>query len=430
MNIKPNRIYQLFYKLSVILLLVFVSCARQENKDIIIGNLSHNDFEDIISIDGTVNAVKSTTLSCPREIEADIIFLIEDGTKVKEGEVVCILESRELQNEFDQLLIEQENAKANFNKSKADMELRYTLLDAQVKSNEAQAEITKLDSLQLQYSSPNQRKITELGLKRSAIEKTKLIKKLKALELINKSQIRGLEARLSRWDNRIAEARELLGKMEIKAPQDGMAIRSVSWLTDEILKEGDQAWSGMPLINLPDLSEMKVTIMASETNYKRININDKVEFTFDALPGNTAWGKITNKSPMGQQISRNSKIKVFEVEASIDSAKTLPNPGLSANCKVIISRIKDTIVVPQLAIFDVDSMKVVYVKKSNGFEKRQVMPGTSSTKTAVIAKGLIGNESISLIKPSPSKIKWTKLLPKNDSSKIKHEEKKSIKSGK
>lgn len=430
MNKKPNRIRHLFYKLSVILLLVFVSCARQENKEILIGNLSHKDFEDVISIDGTVKAVRSTTLSCPREIQSEIIFLIEDGTIVKEGDIVCVLESRELQNDYDQLIIEQENAIANFNKSKADLELKYSMLDAQVKSNEAQTEISNLDSLQLMYSSPNQRKITELGLKRSAIEKTKLLKKLKALEIINKSQIRGLEARLGRWDNRIAESKESLEKLTIKAPQDGMAIRAISWITDEVLKEGDQAWSGMPLINLPDLSVMKVTILASETNYKRININDNVEFTFDALPGNTAWGKITSKAPIGQQISRNSKIKVFEIEASIDSTKTLPEPGLSANCKVIISRIKDTIVVPQLAIFDIDSMKVVYVKKSNGFEKRQVLPGTSSPKTAVIIKGLNGNEKISLIKPSSSKIKWTKLLPKNDSSKIKHEEKKSIKPGK
>jgi hypothetical protein len=129
------------------------------------------------------------------------------------------------------------------------------------------------------------------------------------------------------------------------------------------------------------------------------------------MPGNSAWGKILKKAPIGQPISKDSKVKVFEIEASVDSSKIIPEPGLTANCKVIIKRIKDTIVVPQIAIFDVDSMKVVYVKKSDGYEKRQVLLGATSPKNAVIAKGLSGVESISLIKPSSSRIKNSKLLP-------------------
>jgi hypothetical protein len=56
---------------------------------------------------------------------------------------------------------------------------------------------------------------------------------------------------------------------------------------------------------------MKVMISASEGNYKRINVSDFVEYSFDAMPENKAWGKITKKAPVGQPVSENSKVKFF-----------------------------------------------------------------------------------------------------------------------
>jgi len=174
------------------------------------------------------------------------------------------------------------------------------------------------------------------------------------------------------------------------------------------------------LINIPDMTEMKVKILASEASYKRMNINDRVEYTFDAMPGNVASGKILSKAPIGQPISRNSKVKFFEVEASMETSKVLPSPGLSVTCNIILQRVKDTIVVPQIAIFEEDSMKIVYVKQEKGFEKRQVKIGPSSPKMAVIAKGLSGKESLSLIKPSSATVKMTTLLPDSAVTNKKH----------
>jgi len=143
-----------------------------------------------------------------------------------------------------------------------------------------------------------------------------------------------------------------------------------------------------------------------------MNINDRVEFTFDAMPGRVAYGKIIFKAPVGQPIKRNSPVKFFDVEASIDSAQVLPKPGVSATCNIIIQRVKDTIVVPQLAIFEEDSLKMVYIKLDHGYERRQIIIGPSSPKNAVVVSGLSGKESLSIIKPSSAHIKKTTFLPK------------------
>jgi multidrug efflux pump subunit AcrA (membrane-fusion protein) len=292
------------------------------------------------------------------------------------------------------------------------MELQYALLDAQVKSINAQTAIANLDSLQLMYASPNDRRIKELEMQKAAIEKSKLEKQLKALETINRNQIRRREIQVERRENRLKEAKSRLDELIIRAPHSGLALRAISWLTGKTLQEGDGAWSGMPLVTLPDLTTMKVVIQASEISYKRINVNDPVEITFDAMPDNVAWGKILKKAPIGKPIINDSKVKVFEMEASIDScSKGLPDPGLTAKCNIVIRRLKDTLVIPQLAIFDQDSMKVVYVKLSKGFEERQILTGATSPKEAVVVAGLSKKERISLKKPISADIRQRLRLP-------------------
>lgn len=391
--------------------LILASCQGPEKKEILIDHLDHTNFEDILTLEGTVEAVRSVTITGPQQIGGEIVYLVEDGTQVKAGDLVCQMENRETQDVIDQLAIAVENAKANMTKTKANLEMRYAQLDAQVQTNKVQTSIANLDSLQLIYASPAQRRVKELELQKAAIVKNKLMKKLMALDIINKNQLIRMELQIKSQESRQSMIMAIIDQLTIKATQSGMAMRAISWQTDKKVQEGDNVQGSMPLINIPDMTEMKVKILASEASYKRMNINDRVEYTFDAMPGNVASGKITSKAPIGQPISRSSKVKFFEVEASMESSKVLPTPGLSVTCNIILQRVKDTIVVPQIAIFEEDSMKIVYVKQEKGFEKRQVEIGPSSPKIAVIVKGLSGKEILSMIKPSSATVKKTTLLP-------------------
>jgi HlyD family secretion protein len=408
-----NPRYKIFFSTSLLLLLLtllLVSCSKEEKKEILTDRISGVDFENSLVVDGVVEAVRSVTLSCPRGLQGEVIYLIDNGIQIKDSDVVCVLENKELQDSYEQNLLEVDNAKANLSKTRANLDTQYAILDAQVKSNDVQTAIADLDSLQLVYASPVQRRIKKLELQKAAIVKNKLIRKLKALAIINKSQIRRMELQIARRENQAAFIQDMLNQMTIKSPQAGLALRAISWATDQTLKEGDMAYSGMPLVNIPDMSEMKVMILASEANYKRISIGDSVEYTFDAMPENAAWGIISTKAPIGQPVKKGSKVKYFEIQASIDKFKSLPTPGLTVSCKIIIKRVSDTIVVPQIAIFDEDSMKVVYVKQTNGYERRQIKTGASSPQNAVITIGLTGKESLSLIKPAAIHVKTTTLL--------------------
>jgi multidrug efflux pump subunit AcrA (membrane-fusion protein) len=75
----------------------------------------------------------------------------------------------------------------------------------------------------------------------------------------------------------------------------------------------------------------------------------------------------------------------------------------SAQCEVILQEVKDTLVIPQIAVFDLDSSKIVYVKAANGVEMRKVRTAESSPREIVISSGLQQGEVISLSQPADKK---------------------------
>lgn len=401
-----------FYIGYILLCLFFYSCKSNDVKPPTTFTVKITDFEDALEIEGLVQPVQVNTVTTPGQVDGVVLYIVEDGTYVKAGDTVCILEAKQLKEHYDQTLLQLENSVAELNKTKADLNLQYALLEAQVKSNAAETEIANLDSVDIRFSSQVQSRIKKLELEKVSIEKFKLQKKLKSMAIINQSEIRKLEIRNSSLTFMLQSAKKQLDELKLTSPKDGLATRAIHWATRRKVLPTDPAWDRMPLVIIPELDKMKVIISATESEYKRINVNDSVLYSFDAMPDNKAWGKIQKKAPVGQPVKENSKVKMFEIEASVDKSLLIPGPDLTTRCKIILKNIRDTIVIPQICIFEEDSLNFVYVQKAKTFEKRQISIGTTSTKNAVVTAGLKRNEKIAIVKPENELINGKRLLPK------------------
>ena len=403
----------------VLFCLYFISC-NSDKKNISSYLVVTKDFENSISVDGITDPLQSINIMCPRAGSGgNIAYLIEDGVFVKKGDTLCVIENTYIKERYDQDVANLENLTANIEKSKADLKMQYALLEAQVQSNKAQTQIAHLDSLQLQYYSPKQKKIKELELEKVEIEKEKLTKKLASLDIIQQTEIKKQELQIQRTSLQVKSTEQMLSQLVLLAPNDGLTIRAESPITGQEFGVGDNVYNGMPIVILPKMDKMKVKITASETDFRQINTGDSISYSFDALADNIAWGKVVNKMPVGKELKKGSKIKFFDIEASIDSTIKMPEPGFTAYCQIFMKQINDTIAIPQISIFSHDSIKVVYVERNSGYEMREIKLAESSAKEAVISKGLVLNEKIALRKPPSSDIKFRKLL--SDSIPLKYD---------
>jgi HlyD family secretion protein len=414
-----DRFYSFF--IFFVLSVIFFSCNSKKNNEIITFQASRTDFSNIITVYGSVEAIHSNFIKCPQLYGSTIATLTKDGTMVKAGDTVCILGNKELINNYERIKITQEQRRAELNKSKANLALKFALLEAEVKNNEAQTAISNLDSLQLKYASEVQKKITALELKRAAIQKKRFENKLAALEKINESELRKLELQIKRDDNQLTSIESKMKQLVILSPQDGLFMRSgsmIGWRGGKV-KEGDKIYPGMSIAEIPDLSAMRIQFQTTESEYKSCSIGDSVVMNFDAMPGIFAFGKVTYRAPIGKPKTENSKVKYFDMIASIDSCKVLPGAGLSANCRIYVKNLTDTLVVPLISVFDEDSLKFMFVKNGNHFEKHEVIVGENSLSNAIILAGVAEGEVLALSKPNEKKVKKTILLPDDEKERVK-----------
>ena len=397
--------------------LSLLSCHKKE--EIATYTVIRKNFENILFVDGIVDPFRSSNIVTRNG--GTVASLLEEGTLVEEGDVVVVLENSDLENYYNEQLTNLENAKLNLAKLKANLAMEYAMLDAEVKGNDLETQIANLDSLQLQYYSPSQKKIRALELKQVAIAREKFQKKLDALTIIQKTDLRKQEIQIQQLTAQVKSIKDRLDGLVLKAPKKGLVLRGFNWGTGKKFEVGDQCWNNAVLASVPEMDKMKVVIEAYETEYKYINMNDSVFFVFDALPNNIAWGKIINKMPVGKELEKGSKVKLFTIEAIIDSTQTIPDPGFTVQCYTYLKAIEDTLVIPQIAIFEQDSLKVVYVDSQKGYEMRQVELGESSPKETIVTKGLNYGEQIALRQPLGSSILAKTLLPAQESNIVKND---------
>lgn len=399
-----------------LLTLVVSACGNRGDSQSFSTKVERGDFQEWLSLEGSVEAVNATSINCPRVYDAVVLYIAEDGSFIQAGDTVCILESNRLKEQYERSLTNLEIFEAEYNKGVADLDLSMTLLEAQVRNNEAQTQISNLDSLQLEYSSPSQRKITELQLKRSRIEKRKLESKLKYLRIINQTELRKMQIYINQMKSQVSSLEKELQSLVMLAPKAGLVLLGESPSTDGRLQVGEEIYPNALIASIPEMDQMQVRIQAREAEVKRLELGQRVDFTFDGMPDSRAQGLIRMIAPVGTPMRGNKSIKLYDVVANIDTASTLPKPGLSAMAQVYLQLEPDTVFVPQLAIFIEDSSRFVYVREGNGYIRQEVQLGLQSSKQAIISGGLKGSETISLIKPKNAAVKETRFLQtKSDS---------------
>ncbi len=392
------------YTFIVLEFFILFSCQNTSESSIYY-TVSRTDYENKINVTGYLEAENSSHIACPRLFTSSkILFIVPEGTFVFPGDTVCILEASEIDSRYSNALNELEIARKEYNKTIENLALETLLLESQVNTIEASTQISKLNSVQTEFSSESNRRIIELEIQIAEIEKEKIKNKLRFLKQINDSELAKQKLIIEQKQNDVNRAKDALDKLTITTNREGIALLSTHYSTGELLSEGDAVWDGRSLLNIPDLSSLQAKLVVSESDFKRILPKQVVAIDVDALPDVSMTGEIFRKSGGGKEIQRGSPIKKYEIIVKLDSMPASLKPGLSLSCEVFIEKITDTIAVPLICVFDRDSTKVVYIKNKNKFIERRVYVAGNSSTMALISEGLNEREEISTYKPSSNKI--------------------------
>ena len=158
---------------------------------------------------------------------------------------------------------------------------------------------------------------------------------------------------------------------------------------------GDYITAGQTLFDIANLSTVWVMFEAYESDIPWIEINDKVTFTIQALPGKTYTGKVTYVDPF---VSSSTRVAKVRVEVKNPKNKLLPEMYANGLIQADMSDVEDAIIIPKSSVLWTGKRAVVYVKvpheKTISFVYREIILGADMGEFYIVEEGLEAGEVV------------------------------------
>ncbi len=405
---------KVFHLICLAFCLLLPSCSGKKSDGILTFHLTRSDYVEKITVPGTIQAVVNYPVNPANQsyYQMSVIRLAADGAFVKKGDTICVLSAPELISGYEEAKSRLDSLEAGLKKAEADNKLNIELLEAQLATNEAQLKISSLDSLRILFATEVQQRLLKLEMKKARIECEKTGKKLAATRIIADNDIKQVHARIIQEQTKVQSMADQVSGLTIISPRDGIVSRTESPVFRFFSLEGSGTAGGpvregsvllfeTPVLQFPDLSTMQVSAEVAEADFKKLEKGQQVVIVVDAAEKLVTTGKVNRKNLIGSNEQRwsDSKVKFYEVIIDIDSCHSKMKPGLSASCEITLTEAKDTLFVPTLAIFERDSIKIVYVKEKERYVPVAVKTGYSGSSYTIIKEGLRGGEVLALAEP-------------------------------
>ena len=198
---------------------------------------------------------------------------------------------------------------------------------------------------------------------------------------IAKVQAAGEEARTT-----YAAAQELLKNAHITAPFAGVVYQVR-------VKAGSYVNSGDLLLQMANLNDVQVRAFVDEPDIGKLARNEKVDVTWDAIPGRT-WQATLTRIPTAVTNVGTRSVGEITCEISNSDHKLLPN--VNVNVSIVTARRENALTVSREAVHDIDGRRVVYEIEKGQIKSRDVQTGTSSLTRVEILSGLNEGTQIAL----------------------------------
>jgi HlyD family secretion protein len=228
---------------------------------------------------------------------------VETGSEVSRGELLVQLETRDVQNQFDQ-------AKADLNAAEA----RLAVSEAQKKRSDdlfAQRIITAQEHETAQLDHAN-------------------------------AQAAVIRARTS-----LDLAQQRLDDATVRAPSAGTIIEKTVSLGQVITSATSAFGGGTTLLKMADLTKVRMRALFNETDIGSVSAGQQATVTVDAFPDRPFRGTVEKIEP--QAVIQQS-VTMFPVLINLENREGLLKPGMNGEASVLVDRRENVLAVPNDAI--------------------------------------------------------------------------------
>lgn len=371
-------------------------------------NVRRGEFAITVKARGEIRSTRSVVLSAPQVPNPRITKLAESGKMIKAGETVVEFDAAQLEQYYLNFVTTVRTTDSEIVQQKAshkivDEQDSMSLMTSQYNVQRAELEASKAEILSEIEGAKNR---IDVGISKGELGQVNAT--IKSHDVQQQADMERLSMKRDKNVRDTDRVKGYLSKMTIKAPTDGMVnilpnFRAQgSWgSTPPPFKEGDTAWTGAAIAEIPDLSEMRIELKLDEVDRGKIQIGQPVKVRVDAIPDREFTANLDWISPIASLQFRGfgSNEKTFPARATLKSTDPRLRPGMSASADVLIESAPNSLLIPLKASFTEKGKPAVWIAKGKGFEKRIIEVGKRNESDLVVVKGLQETDRIALENP-------------------------------
>jgi RND family efflux transporter MFP subunit len=276
------------------------------------------------------------------------------GDPVRQGQVIALVEDREIQEQVKQAEASFEVARATVRQREADLTLARTNLERSrsLFSRQLLPQQT-LDDTEARYQAAT----AQLDLARAQFEQARA---------------------------RLEELRITLANTRIVSPVDGFVGR-------RHLDPGAFVGPNSPVVSVVDIRTVRLVVNLVEKDLRRVDAGTPAVTEVDAYPGEQFVGRVARVAPVLDPATRTA-----EIEVEIPNPSFRLKPGMYARSRLTIGQREHALVVPRNAVVDLEGRRGVFVfdRDARQARFRPVEVGLQDDRQAEILGGLDDGQTV------------------------------------
>jgi HlyD family secretion protein len=347
-------------------------------------------IRSLISTNGKVEPIRNFEAHSPGATTVKHLF-VKEGDHVRQGQLLLQLDDADLRTQAARAQAQIKAAQAD----EADVDTGGTreeilttdsqLVKARSARDAAQRNLDALRRLQQQgAASAGEVKQAEEVLQQAQADATLLEQKKKdrySRPEVAKVQALGAEAQAA-----YAAAEDALRKSSVRAPFDGIVYALP-------VKQGAYVQTGDLLLQEGDLSHMLVRAFVDEPDIGRLAPAEKIEVTWDALPGRI-WKGVVSTVP--STVKLRGARNVGEVTCTLDNHDLRLLPNVNVGVTVITAEHSGVLTLMREAVRMDDTKPYVYQVVGGELKRRDVEVSLQNLTQVEITAGLPENSVVAL----------------------------------
>ncbi len=374
--------------------------------------VQHKEFVEYAELRGSVQALRSITISAPASAgDLQIVNILASGTKVKKGDVIVEFDATTLKQTLAQNQSALKSAGAEIQQAKVAASLKEEQDKTDIMKANFDVESARMETQKQEILSAIEGQKAKLALNDAEQKLIEVQSKLKSDRASSSSSLAGKQKKREAALFQVHRDEMQLAALTLRAPNDGIIIienneqASGPMQPPTPYKAGDHTYPGAALAQLPDTSALRISARVEEAQRGRLQLKQPATIRVDAVP-DRSYNSVVDEISATASMDFNGGWpfpKNFTLGLALDDQDPRLTPGMGAVVRVAIDHVANGLVVPSASIFRKEGRTLMYVRRGSRFEETVVEVARRSGNDALIAQGVKAGDQVALKDPTVPK---------------------------